>query len=146
MLTILEKICQDVAGDIAVLDYAGESRQIRQEGSALAATLGVALILIYLVWRLSYNRSAIADRAVRFGAVGHFRSLVVDLSQSHDHQHLFASRFDYLVGLVAKNGILFVEFANTLQEQGKSKLEALSKLRRLDCVGVDDFIRHRLGA
>jgi multidrug efflux pump len=54
-LTALEDIARDVLGDAAVIDYGGESRQIRQEGSALAVTLGFALVLIYLVLSAQFH-------------------------------------------------------------------------------------------
>jgi multidrug efflux pump len=48
-LNALEEVARRVLGPDVGLDYAGESRQIRQEGSALTVTLGFALVMIYLV-------------------------------------------------------------------------------------------------
>ena len=46
---MLEDAAAAAGGSDITLDYAGESRQIRQEGAALTATLGFAIVLIYLV-------------------------------------------------------------------------------------------------
>lgn len=107
------------------VDYSGESRQLRQEGASLAGTLGFALGLIYLVL------------AAQFGS---FRDPLIVLLGSVPLAISGALIFTFLglttvniysqvglitlVGLVAKNGILIVEFANHLQEQGLGKLEA----------------------
>src|SRR6186713_1804549 len=48
-LRVLEAAAATAGGPPVVLDYAGESRQIRQEGGALTVTLGFAVVLIYLV-------------------------------------------------------------------------------------------------
>ncbi|MGH7132949.1 MAG: efflux RND transporter permease subunit [Phycisphaerales bacterium] len=108
------------------IDYAGESRQIRTEGGSLAGTLGFALGLIYLVL------------AAQFGS---FRDPLIVLLGSVPLAISGALIFTFLgfttiniysqvglitlVGLVAKNGILIVEFANTLQEEGVPKLMAI---------------------
>jgi multidrug efflux pump len=110
------------------IDYAGESRQIRTEGSSLVGTLGFALGLIYLVL------------AAQFGS---FRDPLIVLLGSVPLALSGALVFSFLglttvniysqvglitlVGLVAKNGILIVEFANHLQEQGRSKFEAVKE-------------------
>src|SRR6185436_4902434 len=48
-LQVLERAATAASGPGVVLDYAGESRQIRREGAALTVTLGFAVVLIYLV-------------------------------------------------------------------------------------------------
>jgi multidrug efflux pump len=108
------------------IDYAGESRQIRHEGSTLAGTLGFAVLLIYLVL------------VAQFGS---FRDPLVVLLGSVPLALTAALVFTFLgfttiniysqiglitlVGLIAKNGILMVAFANELQQRGLSKLEAI---------------------
>lgn len=125
-LTTLEAIAQDVIGSAATLDYAGESRQIRREGSTLAVTLGFALLLIYLVLAAQF-KSFRDPLIVLLGSVplaltGVLTLTFLDLTTINIYSQVGLIT---LVGLVAKNGILIVEFANSLQEQGYPKRAAI---------------------
>ena len=117
--TTLEAAAQNILPAGYTIDYAGESRQIRQEGTTLAGTLGFAILLIYLVL------------AAQFGS---FRDPLVVLLGSVPLALSAALVFTFfgfttiniysqiglitLVGLIAKNGILIVAFANELQIEG----------------------------
>ncbi len=108
------------------VDYAGESRQLRTEGSKFLGTFLLSAILIYLV--LSAQFESFRDPFIILAG-----SVPLAISGSLLFSFLgFTSLNIYsqvglitLVGLIAKNGILVVEFANHLQEQGKAKLEAV---------------------
>ncbi len=107
------------------IDYAGESRQIRSEGSSLAVTLGFALGLIYLV--LAAQFASFRDPLiVLLGSVPLAISgaLVFTFLKFTTVNIYSQVGLITLVGLVAKNGILIVQFANTLQEQGMGRLAA----------------------
>lgn len=125
-LDALEAAAKDVLPVGYTIDYAGESRQIRQEGTTLAGTLGFSILLIYLVL------------AAQFGS---FRDPLVVLLGSVPLAISAALVFTFLgyttiniysqiglitlVGLIAKNGILIVAFANELQEMGRGKVAAI---------------------
>ena len=66
-----------------------------------------------------------ADRAPRLGAARDLRRADLQLPRPDDDQHLLAGRPDHARRTVAKNGILIVQFANTLQQQGLDKLAAV---------------------
>jgi multidrug efflux pump len=107
-------------------DYAGESRQIRREGSALTSTLGFAVLLIYLVLAAQFQ-SFRDPMIVLLGSVplaisGALVFSFLDWTTLNIYSQVGLIT---LVGLIAKNGILIVQFANTLRAEGKSKLEAL---------------------
>jgi multidrug efflux pump len=125
-LTVLEDAAKAIGGPGVVLDHAGESRQIRHEGSALTVTLGFAVILIYLVLAAQF-RSFRDPLIVLLGSVplaisGALLFSFLDLTTINIYSQVGLIT---LVGLIAKNGILIVEFANTLQERGLSRVAAL---------------------
>ncbi|XHR29432.1 MAG: efflux RND transporter permease subunit [Chthoniobacteraceae bacterium] len=124
------KLIEDKAAKILpkgfTIDYAGEARQLRVEGNKMNVTLGLALILIFLVLAAQFE-------SFRDPFIILLGSVPLALSASLLFTFLgFTSINIYsqiglitLVGLIAKNGILIVEFANALQEEGKTKLEAI---------------------
>jgi len=124
-LTKMEEIVREVAGDRVAIDYGGESRQIRSESSSLTVTLGFALALIYLVLSAQFH-SFRDPLIVLLGSVplaisGALVLTFLGLTTINIYSQVGLIT---LVGLVAKNGILIVEFANHLQEQGLNKLQA----------------------
>ncbi|MEP7153870.1 MAG: efflux RND transporter permease subunit, partial [Nitrospira sp.] len=125
-LRVLEAAATNARGPGVVLDYGGESRQIRREGSALTVTLGFAVVLIYLVLAAQF-RSFRDPLIVLLGSVplaisGALIFSFLDFTTINIYSQVGLIT---LVGLIAKNGILIVEFANTLQTRGLSKLAAL---------------------
>ncbi len=125
-LRVLENAAAAAGGSRVTVDYAGESRQIRLEGSALTVTLGFAVVLIYLVLAAQF-RSFRDPLIVLFGSVplaisGALAFSFVDLTTINIYSQVGLIT---LVGLISKNGILIVEFANTLQARGLAKLAAL---------------------
>ena len=133
-LRVVEDAAIAAGGPGVILDYAGESRQIRTEGAALTVTLGFAVVLIYLVLAAQF-RSFRDPLIVLIGSVplaisGALIFSFLDLTTINIYSQVGLIT---LVGLIAKNGILIVEFANTLQERGFSKMAALreSSLTRL---------------
>jgi multidrug efflux pump len=109
-----------------LLDYAGESRQLRQEGAALTVTLGFAVVLIYLVLAAQF-KSFRDPLIVLVGSVPLAISgaLVVSFLDVTTINIYSQVGLITLVGLIAKNGILIVEFANQLQARGQSRAAAV---------------------
>jgi multidrug efflux pump len=125
-LAVLEAAALAVAGPGVHLDHAGESRQIRREGSALVVTLGFALVLVYLVLSAQFKSFRdpfiVLAGSAPLAISGALVFTYLDLTTINVYSQVGLIT---LVGLISKNGILIVEFANTLQEQGLSKLAAL---------------------
>ncbi len=122
-----------------VIDYTGESRQLRTEGNKFLQAFGLAVILIFLVLAAQFN-SFRDPFVILAGSVplAMFGALIFTFLKMPDPNIPFWTRgwtttlniysqvgLVTLVGLVSKNGILIVEFANKLQEHGRSKREAV---------------------
>jgi multidrug efflux pump len=125
-LRVLETAASGIQERGIVQDYAGESRQIRREGGALTTTLGFAVILIYLVLAAQFQ-SFRDPLIVLLGSVplaisGALVFSFLNLTTINIYSQVGLIT---LVGLIAKNGILIVQFANKLQEEGAAKLAAI---------------------
>jgi multidrug efflux pump len=147
-LQVLEAKAKEILPSGYKLDYAGESRQLRSEGGALAELLLVSIVIIFLVLAAQFE-------SFRDPFVVLFGSVPLALSGSLLFCFLgFTSLNVYsqvglitLVGLVAKNGVLLVEFANTLIEQGKTKTESIieaasTRLRPILMTSVATVVGH----
>jgi multidrug efflux pump len=125
-LGVLEAAAAQAGGPGTTIDYAGESRQMRREGSTLTVTLGFAVVLIYLVLAAQFQ-SFRDPLIVLLGSVplaisGALIFSFLDFTTINIYSQVGLIT---LVGLIAKNGILIVQFANTLQATGLSKLAAV---------------------
>ncbi len=122
-----------------VLDYTGDSRQLRTEGNKFLTAFGLAVVLIFLVLAAQFN-SFRDPFVILAGSVplAVFGSLIFTFLKMPDPNVAFWTAgwtttmniysqvgLVTLVGLVSKNGILIVEFANQLQKLGRSKREAV---------------------
>jgi len=125
-LSALEAKAREILPTGSGIDYAGESRQIRKEASSLVQTMMLALALIYLV--LAAQFASFRDPLIiLLGSVplAIVSALVLTFSDLTTINIYSQVGLITLVGLIAKNGILIVEFARTLQEQGKDKITAI---------------------
>ena len=125
-LKAIETKAQEILPFGYQIDYKGESRQLRNEGSALVYTLFLSIILIYLVLESQFE-SFRDPFIILLGSVplALFGSLIFSFLGFTTMNIYSQVALVTLVGLVTKNGILIVEFANKLQETGKDKLQAV---------------------
>jgi multidrug efflux pump len=127
------------------IDYTGESRQLRTQGNSFLLTMLLAVILIYLVLAAQFN-SFRDPVIIIFGSMplAMFGALIFCfLKMPNPNMPFWTNGWTTtmniysqvglvtLIGLVTKNGILIVQFANELQRQGRSKLDAVREAAQL---------------
>lgn len=143
------------------IDYTGESRQLRTEGDRFLPAFILAVVLIFLVLAAQFN-SFRDPFVILAGSVplAMFGALVFTfLKMPNPNMSYWTDGWTTtinvysqvglvtLVGLVAKNGILIVEFANELQREGHSKLAAvreasMTRLRPILMTSVATVLGH----
>jgi multidrug efflux pump len=140
-LSFLEEQAEAILPKGYVIDYTGESRQLRKEGgnNEFLQTFALAIIVVFLVLAAQFN-SLRDPFIILLGSV----PLAVFGASIFTFLKMPAPNFSFftdgwtttfniytqvglvtLVGLIAKNSILIVEFANTLQREGLSKIDAI---------------------
>jgi multidrug efflux pump len=125
-LRLLEDVAKRILPPGYTIDYAGESRQLRTEGSKFLATFLLSAILIYLVLAAQFESFrdpfVVLAGSVPLAISGALLFSFLGLTTLNIYSQVGLIT---LVGLVAKNGILIVQFANQLQEGGVEKLESV---------------------
>ena len=127
-LSLLENEARAILPQGFTVDYAGESRQLRTEGSRFLGTFLLSAILIYLVLSAQFESFRdpfiILAGSVPLALSGALLFSFLGLTTLNIYSQVGLIT---LVGLVSKNGILIVQFANHLQQRGMDKVSAVTE-------------------
>jgi multidrug efflux pump len=125
-LSFLEREASAALPQGYTIDYAGQSRQLRTEGGRFLGMFLLSALLIYLVLAAQFESFRdpfiILAGSVPLAISGALLFSFLQLTTLNIYSQVGLIT---LVGLVSKNGILIVQFANHLQETGKDKLAAV---------------------
>ncbi|MGH8130457.1 MAG: efflux RND transporter permease subunit [Steroidobacteraceae bacterium] len=121
----MEQTIRTELPDIAQIDYKGESREYRTAGGAVLFTFAMALLIVYLVLAAQFE-SFIHPFVIMLTVPLAVLGALIGLWVSGGTLNLFSQiGIVMLVGLAAKNGILIVEFANQLRDEGRTMQQAI---------------------
>jgi multidrug efflux pump len=142
-LKFLENEAHQVLPAGYVIDYTGGSRQLRLEGNNFLGVFILAVVLIFLVLAAQFNSFRdpliILLGSVPLALFGAAVFMFLKMPFGHFFTDGWTTSFNIysqvglvtLVGLVSKNGILIVQFANELQREGLAKLAAVGQAARI---------------
>jgi len=126
-LATLSKIAATTLPQGYTIDYGSESRQFKQESGGFMATLGFAIIIIFLVLAAqfeSFRDPLVIMMSVPMAIFGAVVFMFLGLVTLNVYTQVGLVT---LVGLIAKHGILIVQFANEQQRAGRSKRQAIEE-------------------
>ncbi len=129
----MDKIAKEVLDDTFRTALTGDSKEYRESSSSLMFAFILAIVLIYLILAAqfeSFKDPLIIMLTVPLAIAG----ALIFMYFSGQTMNIFSQiGIIMLIGLVAKNGILIVEFANQKQDEGEDKFQAIreASLQRL---------------
>ncbi len=124
-LAQLEEAARKVLPANVLIDYNGRSREFKQASGDIYFTFILALLFIYLVLAAQFE-SFIDPFIIMLTVPLSMTGALLALRYGGGTMNIYSQvGLVTLVGLITKNGILIVEFANQLQEQGRSRFEAV---------------------
>ncbi|MGR2766638.1 multidrug efflux RND transporter permease subunit [Photobacterium ganghwense] len=117
-LNYLDEQALEILPSDIVIDYAGESKDFRENQSSILVVFGLALLVAYLVLAAqfeSFINPMVVMLTVPMGIFGGLAGLVLMEQSLNIYSQI---GMIMLIGMVTKNGILIVEFANQLRDKG----------------------------
>ncbi len=129
-LAYLEKITRQELGSAPVIDFKGQSREFVDASRALVFAFGLSLLVVFLVLAAQFE-SFVHPFTIMLTVPLAVAGALVGLYLAGSSLNVYSQvGILVLIGLAAKNGILIVEFANQLRNQGKSVSEAILESAR----------------
>ncbi|MCB9479139.1 MAG: efflux RND transporter permease subunit [Deltaproteobacteria bacterium] len=144
-LEYLQKIAREELPPSAVIDYKGVSAEFRESSSQLYFVFALALIVVYLVLAAQFE-SFVHPAIIMFTVPPAIFGALAGLFLFGNTLNIYSQiGIVMLVGLAAKNGILIVEFANQLRDQGFEFRDALlrgseARLRPILMTGISTAV------
>jgi multidrug efflux pump len=121
----MERTAAEELPEIAQIDFKGQSREYQKAGGAVLFTFAMALLIVYLVLAAQFE-SFIHPFVIMLTVPLAVLGALIGLWVSDGTLNLFSQiGIVMLVGLAAKNGILIVDFANQLRDEGRSVQQAI---------------------
>jgi len=124
----LERVAREVLPPHAVIDYKGQSREFYESSTAAYFSFAMALLIVFLVLAAqfeSFSDPLVILLTVPLAVAGGLFGLWITSGATLNIYSQIA--LTILVGIAAKNGILIVEFANQLRDQGLSADDAIRR-------------------
>ncbi len=126
-LAWIEQAAREELPPTAQIDYKGDSREYKKAGGAVVLTFGLALLIVFLVLAAQFE-SFIHPLVIMLTVPLAVLGALIGLWLTGGTLNLFSQiGIVMLIGLAAKNGILIVEFANQLRDEGRSVAEAIAE-------------------
>ena len=130
-ITMMETSAQKYLKPGYAIDYNGETREFKLSSTALYLTFLLALAFIYLVLAAQFE-SFIDPLIIMFSVPLSMTGALALLKYGGGSINVYSQiGLITLVGLITKHGILIVEFANQLQQEGKTPMEAVFESAKL---------------
>lgn len=128
----VKKIASKTISKDYIIEFTGETRKFLQESGNMLFVFGLAILFIYLVLAAQFE-SFIDPLIILLSVPLSLAGAVITLLLIKDGSMNIFSQIGMvtLIGLITKHGILIVDFANALQEQGKSALESVIEACKL---------------
>ena len=127
-LDYLQKITRQIAPTNYNIDYAGDSRQFEKQGNTFMFAIVLALILVYLLMSAQFNSfrdALIVMLTIPMSVAGALIFMSLGFATLNIYTEIALIT---LLGLITKQGILVVQFANQIQrDEGLGKLEAIKE-------------------